>query len=187
MALVRVDPLDRRVRFIWQADPNAVPSGYARRPEDPPPPKRLVAVVDPAEQTTKLSYDPAGNVIGLREPDGVESKWRYDLLGRCLVEVDGRGSREERQYDALGRVCQVRERDGNIREIEYDAEGNIVRARDKLHDVAFTYGGMNRVTSRTEAGAAIRLQYDREDRLVSVENEHHEVMRFELGPTGEVE
>jgi RHS repeat-associated protein len=82
---------------------------------------------------------------------------------------------------------QILEPDGNVRQLEYDREGNVVRARDRHRDVRFRYQGMNKLASREEAGTRVGFQYDTEERLVGIENEHGFFYRFELGPTGEVD
>jgi RHS repeat-associated protein len=196
----RVDPLDRRVRFVWAPDdsakfanaPASAPAGSrgaeraGSRARGSAAPLRLVAVIDPAGQTTALTYDAQGNVTSLRSPNGAESRWKYDRLGRCIAAIDPKGNTQAREHDALGRVVRVREPDGNVRELEFDAEGNVVHARDQQHDVRFTYQGMGRLRSRAEAGTTVTFEYDREERLVGITNEHGHVYRFELGPTGQV-
>jgi RHS repeat-associated protein len=191
--IARVDPLDRRVRFVWTAADTAAivqgrgsvraGAGAGARPGGP---MRLVAVIDPAGQTTALGYDPRGNVTSLRSPNGAESRWRYDGLGRCVAAIDPKGNTQAREHDALGRVVRVREPDGNQRELEFDAEGNVLHARDQQHDVQFTYQGMGRLRTRTAARTTVTFEYDREERLVGITNEHGHVYTFVLGPTGQV-
>ena len=60
-------------------------------------------------------------------------------------------------------------------------------ARDQQHDVRFTYQGMGRVSSRTEAGTRVGFVYDTEERLIAIENEHGHVYRFQLDAAGRVE
>ncbi|HEX3697818.1 MAG TPA: glycohydrolase toxin TNT-related protein [Polyangia bacterium] len=194
LLIARVDPLDRRVRFIWKTDdemdgarPRVRGStlAAARRPESAPP-FRLAAVIDPAGQTTALGYDRQGNVTSLRSPNAAESRWKYDGLGLCVAASDPKGNTQQRQHDPLNRVVLVKEPDGNVRELEFDAEGNVVHARDQQHDVRFTYQGMGRLRTRTEAGTTVTFEYDREERLIGIKNEKGHVYRFDLGPTGQV-
>ena len=190
----RVDPLQRRVQFQWSAE-EAGRDGSGRRwlgqadgsGDDPRRPRRLVGLTDPAGQQTKLGYDAHGNVASLRTPDGAQTRWQYDRLGRCVAVIDAKGNLQTREYDPLGRVVRVSEPDGNLRELEYDPEGNVVHARDKLHDVRFTYRGMGRLASRTEAGTTVGFSYDTEEQLRAITNEHGSVYAFELGATGQVQ
>ncbi len=163
----RSDALGQKTRFRWAG-------------------ARLLGVTDPSGAETLLDYDAAGNLAGLRTPDGAETRWRYDGLGRCVEVRDPAGNVEARQFDLLGRAVRVQEPDGNLRELGYDGEGNVVRAKDKHYDVAFKYGGMNRLLARTQAGTTVRFAYDTEEQLVAIYNEAGAVYRFVLGPTGEV-
>ncbi len=166
----RIDPLGRRVQFRWDHQT-----------------KRLAAITDPAGHESALGYDAHGNLTSLTAPDGAVSGWQYDNLGRCVAAIDANGSTERREHDALGRVVRVIEPDGNVRELSYDGEGNLIVARDRQHDVRFTYRGMGRLASRREGETTVALDYDTEERLVAIANEHGHVYRFELGATGQVD
>jgi RHS repeat-associated protein len=146
----------------------------------------LLGTADAANHGTTLKYDAAGNLIEAIAADLRSTRFRYDGLGRLIGEIDVNGNHRERKLDALGRVVRINEPDGNVRELEYDREGNVVRAKDQHRDVRFHYQGMNKLAAREEAGTTVRFQYDTEERLVGIQNEHGFVYRFELGPTGEV-
>ncbi len=176
----RVDSMGRRVQFHWHADVDNGAREAARL-------KRLASLTDPSGQDTGLHYDADGNVTSLRTPDGAISRWRYDRLGRCTAALDAAGNVQQREHDALGRVTRVVEPDGNVRELAYDPEGNVLNARDQQHDVRFTYQGMSRVSSRTEAGTRVGFVYDTEERLIAIENEHGHVYKFQLDAAGRVE
>jgi RHS repeat-associated protein len=163
----RTDALGQRTLFRWSG-------------------ARLLGVTDPSGHETLLDYDSAGNLSVLRTPDGAETRWSYDGLGRCVRVQDPGGNIEARQFDILGRVVRVQEPDGSVRELSYDGEGNVARAKDQHYDVAFKYGGMNRLLTRTQAGATVRFAYDTEEQLIAIYNEAGLVYRFALGPTGEV-
>jgi hypothetical protein len=62
-----------------------------------------------------------------------------------------------------------------------------VYAKDAQHDVRFSCMGMNRLASRAEAGTSVRFEYDTEEQLIGIVNEHGHVYRFKLGPTGKVD
>ncbi len=166
--LERTDPLGATTRFLYQG-------------------ARLSAVVDAQGQATGVRYDSSGLLTGLFSPDGGTSAWHYDHLGRPVAATDPNGNEQRRGFDLLGRVTRVREPDGNLRELEYDGEDNIIHARDQHHDVRFGYRGMGRLSSRTEADTTVRFEYDSEEQLTGIVNEHGYVYRFALGPTGEVD
>jgi RHS repeat-associated protein len=179
----RIDPLGRRVQFHWSAE-GSNGDGRAHHSATAGYRKRLIGVTDPAGHDLLLRYDSQGNLAALRTPDGAEHRWQYDRLGRCVAAVDPKSNAQWREFDAMGRVTRVREADSNVRELEYDAEDNVVRARDQQHDVRFEYQGMGRLRARTEAGTTVCFDYDKEERLVAITNEHGHVYQFELGPTG---
>ena len=143
-----------------------------------------VAVTDPAGQETRLGYDADGNIASLRTPDGAESRWSYDSLGRCVAATDAKGNVQRREHDALGQVVRVFEPDGNMRELAYDAEGNVVHARDRQRDVRSNTGAWAALASRSEAGTTVRFDYDTEEQLIAIKNEHGHVYSFELDPPG---
>jgi len=147
---------------------------------------RLREVIDPAGNRTRLAYDAQLNLSALETPDGANSRWEYDQLGRCIAVTDPKGNVQRRRFDLLGRVVRVDEPDGNQRRLSYDGEGNVLHAQDQQHDVQFSYRGMNRLASRSEAGTTVEFHYDTEDQLMGIKNEHGFVYRFELDPLGNV-
>ena len=143
-------------------------------------------ITDPAGYRIRLNYDKELNLSELITPDGGISHWMYDKLGRCREITDPKGNIQRRYFDLLGRVYQVDEPDSNVRIFKYDGESNVLRAKDKQHDVAFSYQGMNRLASRSEAGTIVRFHYDTEEQLTGITNEHGFVYRFELDSLGNV-
>jgi len=164
----RVDPLDRKVQYAWREG-------------------QLAAFVDPAGNATSFQHDRSGNLVGMRTPDRAQSTWDFDRLGRCVRAINPLGAVETRAYDRLARVIKIVEPDGNVRTLSYDAESNVVHAKDDQHDVRFTYVGLSRLASRSEAGTTVRFEYDSEEQLIAIANEYGRVYRFKLGPTGEVD
>ena len=164
----QVDPLERKVVYVWSDG-------------------RLGAFVDPAGSPTSFQYDRAGNLVGMRTPDRAQSTWEYDRLGRCIRAVNPIGAAQTRAYDLLGRVTTVVEPDGNVRSMSYDAEGNVVQSKDAQYDIRFTYIGLNRLSTRSEAGTTVRFEYDTEERLIAITNEQGRIYRFTVGPTGEID
>jgi RHS repeat-associated protein len=163
----RTNPLGEATAFEWRG-------------------RQLSAITDPTGGRTALIYDGSGNLAQLIASDASESGWTYDALGRVVTQSDPNGNVQRRRRDLLGRVVHVTEADGNIRELSYDGEGNVVHARDRHHDVRFTYQGMGRLATRSEAGTTVRFEYDTEEQLIAIHNEHGSVYRFVLDPNGNV-
>ena len=80
----------------------------------------------------------------------------------------------------------MQEPDGNTHEFEYDASFNLIAAKDKLHQVAFTYGAMGVLNTRTQNGRTIKFDYDKELQLRRIINEAGEQYRFDLDGLGQV-
>jgi RHS repeat-associated protein len=146
----------------------------------------LTLMADPAGGVTRLRFDEQGSVAQCTAPDGGTVGWRRDALGRPVTVTDPLGNEQRRTYDLASRVVRVDEPDGNVRELSYDGEGNLLHALDRLYDVEFSYQGMGRLATRTQAGTTVRFEYDTEEQLTGIVNEHGHVYRFDYGPTGEV-
>ena len=172
---------DQQGRLVERTDPlgNVTRYRYAER--------YLVGIIDPAGGETGIAYDSAGNLNTLITPDRQITRFHHDGLGRVYAVVDPKSNTQRRHLDLLGRITQVEEPDGNVRELTYDPEGNVLHAKDKQHDVTFTYQGMGRLRSRSEAGTTVYFGYDTEEQLTSIANEHRLIYSFTLGPTGEVD
>ncbi len=78
--------------------------------------------------TTTMSYDHAGNKIGMNDPDMGAWSYEYDALGRLRFQTDAIGNTTQMSYDALGRLQKrvVREGGNGDYEVtcwEYDGAG----------------------------------------------------------------
>jgi len=142
--------------------------------------RRLAAIFDPAGNATQVNYDEVGNLDAVTSPNGSQSRWEYDQLGREVAVKHPSGNVLRRERDALGRVTRVIESDGNLRTLRYDAMGNVIYAKDVEQEVRFSYQGMGRLASRREAGTTVSFDYNTEEDLIALANEHGHVYRFEL-------
>ncbi|MGB3609264.1 MAG: RHS repeat-associated core domain-containing protein, partial [Cellvibrio sp.] len=146
----------------------------------------LTRVIDPAKNTFHFYYDQNFNIRSISEGDENEFWCECDALGNVLSTTDNRGNRRVFTRDKLGRVIRLQEPDGNVRLFNYDAADNIIQAKDQQYDIHFRYAGMGRLISRSQNGTTVRFEYDREEQLNSILNEHGRVYQFELDPNGEV-
>ena len=171
---------DAHHRLTARTDCTGATTAYAYREND------LVSITDPLGAVTRLSYDTAHNLTELTAPNGVKHRWVYDGLGRIIRSYDPRGNMRRVELDLLGNVLRAEEPDGNVRTLSYDAEENVLHARDKQHDVRFEYVGMSRLAARIEAGVRVEFDYDSEEDLVGIRNEHGHAYRFGLDACGRV-
>ena len=88
---------------------------------------------------TRYEYDPDGNCIRVRYPDGGVERRFYDVDGNLIKQVqpesydaaldDGEGYRYA--YDAMGRLTVVQDPEGNIlHTYEYNGHGQVLREVD---------------------------------------------------------
>lgn len=133
-----------------------------------------------------LEYNTRNDLIKLSYSNGLFRSWEYDQKGRLVRSRDVNGNYTEYTYDKADNLIRLEEPDGNIHEFSYDTSGNLIQAKDKLHDVAFTYGPMGILKSRTQKGKSVRFGYDRELQLRSIYNEEEERYHFELDGLGQV-
>jgi RHS repeat-associated protein len=146
----------------------------------------LSEIINPAGGKTLLVYGQQLNLKMLITPDGQASWWSYDALGRCLETTDPKGNAQVRKYNLKGQLTEVREPDGKVRRLRYDGEGNVIRAKDSQYDVRFEYTGMDRMKARVEAGTRVEFQYDTEEQLTGIVNEHGSAYHFDLDANGDV-
>jgi YD repeat-containing protein len=146
----------------------------------------LVAVYEPDGRQTRLSYDAAGNLAVRIAPDGCVTRYVHDAWGQLVAIIDGDDQRHERQFDPLGRLVRMRGADGTRCELGYDAEGNLISWRDGERTVRFTYQGSGRISSQKDGGATLCLEYDSEEQLVAIVNEHGRVYRLMRDPSGAI-
>ncbi len=75
---------------------------------------RVSTITDPAGRVTTLSYDSAGNLVQIIDPDMTSRTFEYDADHHMTAEVDKRGNREESFYDFHGRAKEALLADGSV-------------------------------------------------------------------------
>lgn len=146
----------------------------------------LVKITNAAEAITRLRYDKNQNLIAIETDDKAITEYVYDALGNCIMITNPNNVKQKRFFDLKGRIEKVNDFDSNIIYLEYDGIDNVIRYQDKQKEVEYSYRGLWKLTSRTEAGATIVFKYDTEEQLVKIINEHNLPYRFQLDPTGNV-
>ena len=139
----------------------------------------LRTITDSAGTMIQLSYDQNANLVTISDGKSDQLVHHHDALGNLLSVRDNRNNLQRFHYDKLQRVVCIDEPDGNRRLFRYDAGDNIIHTKDQQHDVVMDYIGMGRLASRTQAGTTIRFEYDREELLAAILNEHGRVYQFE--------
>ena len=163
----KTDPLNHKITFVHEG-------GLLR------------TITDSTGTVIQLSYDQNANLVVISDGRGDELVQQYDALGNLLSVRDGRNNLKRFYYDKLERVICIDEPDGNRRLFRYDAGNNLIHAKDEQYEVAMDYIGMGRLASRTQAGTTIRFEYDREEQLIAISNEHGRVYQFERDANAEL-
>jgi RHS repeat-associated protein len=171
---------DERLRLVKRKDPLGRTTMYEYNG------KYLSRFIDPSGYGTIIAFDNACNLRALTTPDGMQSRWNYDALGRCVEKYNPKRNVQRTTYDLLDNIIQVDEPDGNIRKLSYDAENNIIAASDHQYSAAFEYCGLNKMSARIQNNTRVEFDYDTEERLTAIRNEHGSVYSFELDTLGDV-
>jgi len=139
----------------------------------------LSVIEDNSGNPIFFKYDQNLNLRSISDENAEQLVQAYDALGNLLTVKDNRGNERRYHYDKLQRVTRVDEPDGANRAFTYDAENNVIRAQDQQYDVSMEYRGMGRMVSRTQAGTMVKFEYDREEQLIAIINEHGRAYQFE--------
>jgi len=146
----------------------------------------LQRLTDALGTATLLKYDKQYNLHSITAPNGATTCYRYDMLGQTTQVSNPNGALQTRMLDKLGRATTINDFDDNVIQLQYDALDNVVVYKDRKKEVRYTYKGLWKLTSRSEAGATIRFAYDTEEQLRHIVNEQGDSYDFELDPAGNV-
>ena len=147
---------------------------------------QLKTVTDSQDNRIELEYNDRNDLVRLGYSNGLFRRWEYDDAGRLTLSEDVNGNFTYYKYDKTDNLVRLEEADGNVHDFDYDPSGNLIHAKDKLHEVAFTYGPMGVLKSRSQNGRTVSFGYDRELQLRRIVNEGREEYRFELDGLGQV-
>jgi len=148
--------------------------------------KLLTAILDDKDQKTTLNWNNQFELEKVNLPDGKTVQWQYDDLGQLIRHIRPNDTSTKFKYDISGNVIELIESDGNKHQFTYDAADNLIEARDVNRYVEFTYWGLGNLKTRKEDGYTINFNYNTEEQLTSIVNEHGEAYRFTLDPLGQI-
>jgi RHS repeat-associated protein len=147
------------------AEPSEFTSSIERDPRGRP-----LKVTDPLGGATERSYDAAGNVESVVDPNGHETKFTYNANNELTKVERPSGAVEETGYDGAGRV--ISQTDGNGDETTYvrNVLGQPVEVIDPLErktTETFDPAG-NLETKEDPDGRTTSYGYDKADRLTGI-------------------
>jgi RHS repeat-associated protein len=146
----------------------------------------IKAVINNKGQETLLDYDRDHNLVYMKLPDNAEARWEYDAWGRCITSINPENQSQQFNYDLLDRVIQIRKYDGNKVRLKYNAYAEVVHVEDAHHKIKFEYTPLGSLKLREENGTLTRFNYNTEEQLISLLNEHNEVYHFKYDANGRV-
>lgn len=167
-------------KLVKRTFPNGSTSSYEYKG------KLLTAIVDDEKQKTGLNWNSKFELEKVSLPDGRTVSWQYDDIAQLLQHKQPNGAKTKFKYDSSGNVIEFVEPDGNKHQFKYDAADNVIEAKDANRKVAFTYWGLGNLKTRKENGHTINFNYNTEEQLTSIINEHGEAYRFTLDPLGQI-
>jgi len=118
---------------------------------------------------TGMTYDAAGNMRTITDPEGSTTRFTYDNMGNMLTKVDGAGKTWTFVYDAKGRLTQSTDPLSKTAQFFYDGVGNKIKDIDPSgKTTTYTYDSNNKLTAVTDAnGSASTFTYDDDGRMIS--------------------
>jgi len=147
----------------------------------------LTQITDPMGSRTLIGYNKSKEPDQITLPNNSSTRLQYDYLGRRKVVIDSKGNIQRRTFDLLGNIARVQEPNGNVLKLKYDEHGNITHAKDKQKDISFKYTGLGELKTRIENDTKVEFEYDTDERLTAIVNEHGEFYKFHLNANGKLE
>ena len=143
-------------------------------------------IKDKKGRETELFWDKHFNLKATKSPNGAFMQMEYDYLGRMTRSIAPNQSLSEFEYDVLGNLTFAKKADGTVHQFKYNNSDEVIEAFDGKRKVEFTYWGLGNLKSRKENGKTVYFDYDTEEQLKSIKNEHNEVYRFVRDPLGNI-
>jgi RHS repeat-associated protein len=135
---------------------------------------------------TKLYYDEDYNLIKLILPNEAVTEWKYDAWGRCIEKINAEKQSQSFLYDELDRITRVHLPDYNTLKLDYNAYDEVIQVQDKKHKVHFEYTPLGSLHLREQNGVKTIYNYNTEEQLSSIINEHGEAFRYVRNGKGDV-
>ena len=125
------------------------------------------------DSTWQMSYDAAGNIKTVTDPEGHQSAYQYDRMGNLTVYTDGNGNSTRYQYDAAGNLLSQTDANGHTTQYQYDDKGVLSKAIDENGNATdYQYDLAGRLTGITHAeGGTYRISYNGQGQAVKETDE----------------
>lgn len=95
---------------------------------------------DPLGQTTQLSYNSLGQILSETNPETGTTEYTYNKNGEVIQQIDAKGQKIQFDFDALGRPIAKR---------VYDSNGTLTRTESYEYDTAGVKNSKGALTKTT--------------------------------------
>ncbi|MGA1813816.1 beta-1,3-glucanase family protein [Frondihabitans sp. 4ASC-45] len=155
----KTDPLGRKTAFTYDASGNVLTStdpdnkqtsyGYDRTGQ-------LISRTDPSGKKVSWTYDNRGHRTGMTDSTGT-TKYTYDAAGQLTKLDNPNGSTFAFTYDGDGRPATINYPDGTVVSYGRDADGNLAAVSDNHgHSLTYSVDPDGKVTREGSAAGAVR-------------------------------
>ena len=132
--------------------------------------ERVVKTTDALGKETITVYDPAGQVLSVKDARGKVTLFQYDDVGRQTIVTNALTQDSEQKYDAAGNVETSKDAKGQITTFGYDLMGrrtSVTFANGSKSLVGFNAAGQ-RISETDATGFVTTFGYDPMGRLAKV-------------------
>ncbi len=132
------------------------------------------------------SYDNAGRLIRMADPQGYVTQMEYDLRDNLVAQKDSLGKVTTSDYDGRNRVIRKIDRNGNVTNYSYDENNNLVRQTDSLNQTTlYEYDAEDRMVRVIDPSGNIRtIDYDAAGRIAAKTDGLQNSIRYEYDAAG---
>jgi len=111
---------------------------------------------------TKYTYDLAGNVTSITDPNQNVSSFEYDKLNRCTKSINANGEATEQIYDNLGNIKKQIVSGDKLYQRKFDGEGKILSDTDNAgNSNTYTYNALGQPEELIDKdGRVTQLEYN---------------------------
>jgi RHS repeat-associated protein len=123
---------------------------------------RVVYVTDALNNTTKQTFDEAGNLSKVTDAKGHTTAYEYDGNNRRTKTTYADSTFDVTAYDGFGQVAAKTDQAAKTTRFQYDAAGRLVKVTDAAgKETSYGYDELGHQTSQTDANLhTTRYEYD---------------------------
>jgi RHS repeat-associated protein len=119
-----------------------------------------------------FSYDAAGRLASVTDPDSNVTSYHYDSANRLDYSTDPRGKTVNYSYYDDNKLKSITDELNQLRTFTYDAANRLLTEQWKngaqvLYTATYAYDSANRLTSASDQSSAYTYAYDTANRLIS--------------------